>query len=280
MHSLNVEDKYDFDGVKMNTKTMIAMALSSVLAVSTVYAKPSGEMKFHAQSCETTKTDKGCSEYNVKFPVYLDDKWVNEYIDKNVRSIVSDGSVGAQLPWQKFIQHYADISTQVDGDDVWTQDITVDVKDSGQLEHWIAVTFTTYEYNKGAAHGMPGRYYRVLDAKAKKEIKLDDILLPGKDKREALEKLQYQAAKQYFIKHADMSAAEVDAQFSSQMFEFHLTDNWRPVKDGLVFGFGAYEIGPYALGMPEVFINMKDLKGIIDKNALKKLSHWPVAHKD
>ncbi len=271
----------------MNKKLSLLLLSASLGLSSFVMAKPStniaSENTYHAKSCQLSEEKKMvCSEYSVQFPVYSGQSavWVNKVIANNVRLAVADDNQKGGSDWQKFIQYHADLSVNVDSSDgyVSTQDVSVGVSLQGQDNQWLALEVTPYTYYRGAAHGMPSRYFNVLDLNNEKIVMLDDILLKGQQVKEDLQAAQYQAAKQYFMQNADMSEADVEQQLTSEMFGFHLSEDWRPVKGGLVFGYGAYEIAPYAMGLPEIFVPSDQLKKILKPEVLKQLANWPVTY--
>jgi hypothetical protein len=52
--------------------------------------------------------------------------------------------------------------------------------------------------------------------------------------------------------------------------EFELNDNFKISEKGLTFLFNQYEIGPYAIGMPEIFIPYLKMKGLLKEDGLLK----------
>ena len=52
--------------------------------------------------------------------------------------------------------------------------------------------------------------------------------------------------------------------------EFKLNDNFEISEKGLTFLFNQYEIGPYAIGMPEIFIPYSKMKGLIKEDGVLK----------
>ncbi len=52
--------------------------------------------------------------------------------------------------------------------------------------------------------------------------------------------------------------------------EFELNDNFEISDKGLTFLFNQYEIGPYAIGMPEIFIPYSKMKGLIKEDGILK----------
>ncbi len=52
--------------------------------------------------------------------------------------------------------------------------------------------------------------------------------------------------------------------------QFELNDNFEISEKGLTFLFNQYEIGPYAIGMPEIFIPYSKMKGLIKEDGILK----------
>lgn len=112
-------------------------------------------------------------------------------------------------------------------------------------------------FYSGGAHGSAFDNYYNLDLKQKKQLQLADLLLP-----EQQPKLYELVHQQYadWVKQNDLSA---DLSKYEQDWPFKLTDNFTLSEEGLVFAYGQYEIGPYAVGMPQFTVPYAQLSGIM-----------------
>lgn len=111
-------------------------------------------------------------------------------------------------------------------------------------------------YGFGAAHPISGSNYYNFDIKTGNQIFIEDILVPN------FEKLLNRIAEKKFI---ETNGAD-GWNFEKGMFE--LSRDFAITPGGLLFSFDPYEIGPYAMGAPEVFIPYKDIDNLLRPNKL------------
>lgn len=106
-----------------------------------------------------------------------------------------------------------------------------------------------YEYAAGGAHGMPWGYGITFDLKNLRTLAFDDIVT--KEGRRAVLKMVVAQLQDEYDDTGMLSAPNG--------IDFPATD---PALEagGVRFDYGAYEIGPYALGMPEVIIPYEKMK--------------------
>ena len=120
--------------------------------------------------------------------------------------------------------------------------------------HWQTPTLLTlwksgYDYSAGAAHGMPWDFGVTFDLKNLRLLTYDDIL--KKEGRKAVLKM--------VIAELQDEYGEDDMLNSPE--EIGLPANDPALEaEGVRFDYGAYEIGPYALGMPGVVIPYEKMK--------------------
>jgi hypothetical protein len=121
--------------------------------------------------------------------------------------------------------------------------------------------------HEGEAHPPgPSGGFIVIDTGKRKILTFGDLILPGREK--ALETLQRNAFRAYLKTQRGMTDAAVEEHLATPLFAFHLGKNWRIARDGLVFGYAMYEIGPRPFGAPEIFIARRDLQGIVQPDIL------------
>jgi hypothetical protein len=120
---------------------------------------------------------------------------------------------------------------------------------------------------EGEAHPpAPSGGFIVIDTGKRKILTFGDLILPGREK--ALETLQRDAFRIYLKAQGDMTDAAIEEHLATPPFAFHLGKNWRIARDGLIFGYAMYEIGPRPFGTPEIFIPRHDLQGIVQPGIL------------
>ena len=107
-----------------------------------------------------------------------------------------------------------------------------------------------YEYNAGAAHGMPWGVGRTFDLKNLRLLTLDDIIT--NEGRPAVLKMIIAQLRTEYKDVLDMMNPAGEIDFPST------TPSLRA--EGVAFDYGAYEIGAYAIGMPGVVSPYTKLK--------------------
>lgn len=121
----------------------------------------------------------------------------------------------------------------------------------------IAIEYGGYTY-QGGAHGSDFTGFINWNPKTKKEIYLEDVLLPNTQRQ--LSKI----AERIFRKDEklkDTSSLEQDYFFEDN--KFALNENYSFTPLGIRFLYNQYEIKPYAAGQTELFIPWADLKTLI-----------------
>lgn len=126
---------------------------------------------------------------------------------------------------------------------------------SNILFKWQTPTLLTlwdggYEYNAGAAHGMPWGYGRTFDLKNLRLLTLDDIIT--KEGRETVLKMIIAQLQKEYKEELDMMNPADEIDFPGMAPSL--------MAEGVSFDYGAYEIGAYALGMPGVIVPYNKLK--------------------
>lgn len=115
----------------------------------------------------------------------------------------------------------------------------------------------TYGYT-GGAHGFPISEFHNISLKDGSRIKLDDIFR---------EQYQYDL-KDYINEQArsDYGLARGASLTEAGFFkpELPITDNFYLTRDGIGFFYNRYEVAPYAMGSPGIFIPFRKCKRILD----------------
>lgn len=115
----------------------------------------------------------------------------------------------------------------------------------------ISVLVSSYEFS-GGAHPNGWSSHVNADLTTGKVLKVGDLLKPGGEA--SLNKIGQRLFEEA---NGGLEAWEFEGG------KFKLSDNYAIQKDGLLFAWDAYEIGPYAAGAPEVLIPYKEMKDLV-----------------
>lgn len=117
---------------------------------------------------------------------------------------------------------------------------------------------------EGGAHPLTFFIYVNYNLKTGKAITLNDLLVPNY--KAELDKIgESEFRKTYNVKKGERFET---AGYFIKNNDFHLNNNFSITKAGLVFRFGQYEIGPYVMGAPSVFIPYNEIKSLINQEGL------------
>jgi len=107
-----------------------------------------------------------------------------------------------------------------------------------------------YDYSAGAAHGMPWGIGKTFDLKNLRILTFDDIIT--KAGHEAVLKMIIETLKDDYADGWEMFNSEETIDFPESDPSL--------VEKGVAFDYGAYEIGAYALGMPQAILPYEKVK--------------------
>lgn len=139
-----------------------------------------------------------------------------------------------------------------------TKEDGLSVEDTFQSEllgNILVINRQGYDYNFGAAHGMPFKDTYHIDLSTGKMYSLKDLFYDNADYVDAISKIIGQKITE--AKKSDNTMYFDDFSKISENQSFHLT------KDGIIIYFSPYEIAPYSTGMPEFLIPYYKLDKII-----------------
>ena len=128
-----------------------------------------------------------------------------------------------------------------------------DVSISYYSENYLVLTHSYSEYT-GGAHGLYGSGHITYDLKRKKLADMNDRLTP-KQLEKVPELLERHFRDQYEVPEKDKLSEWL---FIESFEEYGLVNIYMTDK-GVTSYYGLYEIGPYAIGMVEIFIPWDDL---------------------
>lgn len=196
-----------------------------------------------------------CASYEVAYPVFsgLDSAVANK-IHQQITAMVSMGnpemegkpmdSIAADF-FAGFEQFGAEMEGEVMG---WYYGATATVE---VLTDSLISISVQDEYFTGGAHGGSGVYYFNINPKTGAEFTLDNFFKEGY--KQPLTSL----AEGLFRKERELADT---ASFSENGFEFpedqfQLNQNYGFTKEGIVFYYNNYEVGPYVLGPTQVMVS-------------------------
>lgn len=197
--------------------------------------------------------DDSCPLVNIDTELFDDEPALNALIDQRLRKMTIN-SPDAQLP--ATLEGYQEdfLRNAQSGYSSYLQ-----AKLRQQHGQMLVVELSSYVHT-GGAHGMPGRGFINYDREQDRELKLADVLLPGKEG--AFWRAAAQAHQQWLVDN------EHDANFARQ-WPFQQTGNVALLRDKVLLKYDVYSIAPYSEGHPEVEISYAELSGILQPAYLR-----------
>ena len=183
-------------------------------------------------------------------------RWINEMLGASKADSIDTSDKGMK----QLAQNFYDSEDEFFPGSSFEESFTMVYEDS---------LYVTYELEgyiyTGGAHGMPCHFGMTFDRETGKPIS-DELLTST----EGLDSIIMKHLVGYF---EDCGEEEVDLNeilFENVIEEFPLPEEspWI-VADGVKFIYGAYEIAPYAAGMPECTISMKEMEPFMKKKEEK-----------
>lgn len=203
-----------------------------------------------------------CPQFEVKH-VITQQKFINDTIDHAILDMLSTDLdvVVSSENFNQDVQHYADIFIKLDEEIKHLNantnlSLVIDIKQLQDNPNLLSFELNTSRY-LGGAHSFASQHYFNFDIKNRKQLTLDNILLP--DQRQKLHDLAYIQFKKWVIAKK-LSDNLTDYE---QAWNFKLSQNFYLGEKGLVLQYGEYEIAPYIAGMPTFVLPYSQLKGII-----------------
>ena len=127
-----------------------------------------------------------------------------------------------------------------------------------RFENILTFSISDYSYGFGAAHPNHFSVMYNIDLKTGKLIQLEEIFKKGT--KNQLNKI----AEKLFINENGFE------NWDFERGQFELNDDFVIEKDGLLYTYDAYEIGPYAAGDPSVFIPYSKIKKLLKRDSVLK----------
>lgn len=216
--------------------------------------------------CDTVP-DSLCNVYvKANYPVFEGkNEAINAFIDTLISYNPSSENPkpnGIQNAAKGFLADYSillkEVPNMIPGYS-WEQNVKV----TSQKLGLITLTYDSYTYTAGA-HGSEETYFYNYDLKAKRALKLEDILIANYNTQ------LLKVAEEIFRNDEGLSATESIEPYFSENNKFELCDNFLIKNEGLLFLYNIYEIKSYAEGTTELFIPYSRIKDIINPNGKLK----------
>ncbi len=224
---------------------------------------PTYEIKtYRLESAGGCKSDTTkCASYEVEYPEFkLPSQAANDSLKMKIALSIDTGNPEAdnlsfEVTGKKFLQDYEKtIKAFPESAMGWYFKASVNIN---LLTDTLISLESTSEYFTGGAHSGYGTYFININPHTGSTIKLNHILNGGYE-----ESLRLIAEKEFrkSLEFTDTTSfAEEGFEFADDRFK--LNDNYGFTKEGIVFVFNIYEIGPYVLGAQEVLIPYEEIKG-------------------
>lgn len=219
------------------------------------------EMKsFHAES-ENCKTDSAaCATFDVSYPEFTElDSAVQSIFYQQLTGIVTSDEENAahslEEEGKNFVEDFAQMKSEMpDLAMAWYFKSTSNALIVSDTLISVQVDVDSF---MGGAHGMYNTSFINIDSKNGAPYLIDRFLKPGY--QEFLNEL----GEEEFRKEQDLAdtTSLEEAGFSFPENRFQLNENYGFRKEGIVFFYNSYEVGPYSMGSTEIIIPYEKLRG-------------------
>lgn len=167
---------------------------------------------------------------------------MNKTMEDYVASIIAEAKT-QKAEAKEFKKLYKDV--------VGYTSFSLDAEVMYQKDGIISVLFSGYDYPIGAAHGSPYRQTFTFDTETGEVLSMEELL--GKTTAEVRKLLNKKVKK--LIQKEPEGFYENALSIAKQIMKEN-PGNFYVTEKGLVYYFNAYDIAPYAAGMPEVIVSL------------------------
>ena len=187
--------------------------------------------------CIHEDQQKTCSRYTVR-GLHTNWPWLNQLIRKQ-----------AEAEQPVFTAKRLPVPAGFDADKDWEMQREYEIEYTGTYRDWVGVSYTGWDYGNGAAHGNPYASHSVYDVKTQQAVNFTDMVVPAK--KAALEQMLQQRFGAWLTeRYGD------EGEFTEKV---KLTDDVSFNDKGVVFHYGVYALGPYAMGAPDLALTWKQV---------------------
>ena len=187
--------------------------------------------------CIHEDQQKICSRYTVR-GLHTNWPWLNQLIRKQ-----------AEAEQPVFTAKRLPVPAGFDADKDWEMQREYEIEYTGMYRDLVGVSYTGWDYGNGAAHGNPYASHSVYDVKTQQAVNFTDMVVPAK--KAALEQMLQQRFGAWLTeRYGD------EGEFTEKV---KLTDDVSFNDKGVVFHYGVYALGPYAMGAPDLALTWKQV---------------------
>jgi hypothetical protein len=217
-------------------------------------------VNYSAKKCFTENPDEFlvsengefCAERKVKLLVVkTTDLKTEEAINKELYKLITDQKAGSSS-MQAFVNK---VKTTNDIYEAAYEEWACSVVDQSSKMLTVGINYDYMGY--GAAHGMSGIEYVNFSLENGKVFKLEDVLTG--DYKKELKKI---GEKRFLAENG-----REGWDFTPRKGDFFLSKNYAFTQKGIVFSYGQYEIGSYAMGIPQFTISYDLIKDYISADS-------------
>ncbi len=220
--------------------------------------------------CVTDSLTQKCLLFQVEYPIIKGGP-IQEVVDKlneNIKNDITNTYTISESPisfeelqasltsdYQQMLDEFPEYNNP------WVLEVNSDVLYQDSL--FISVATTIYSYT-GGAHPNSVQVYRSYDLRSGDQITLDELLIPGYEKRlnESAE-IEFRMSKEI---PPNQTLEERGYWF--QEGQFGLNENFAIINKSLIFYFNPYEIAPYAMGPTELELKLTDYVELIKEGSV------------
>ena len=205
-----------------------------------------------------------CPQINISHAVTNLD-WVNRFLDEQILAQYTTLLHGKQVRPKDPQQLVNSFLARINPADPATANFSekLDTVFLGMYKNLGMFMISRFSYYQGAAQPFESKRYYVLDLDRKKQLTLDDLLVPGK--QQALYDLLFIQFKDWVQK----SAPSASMQDYERDNPFTVTGNFSFNRDGIEFLYNAQELGSLTQGAAVFTVPYSQLKGIVKDKYLK-----------
>lgn len=216
--------------------------------------------KFSAEKCFTedpeefqmTETGEFCAERKVKLLVAkTTDVKTGEAINKELFRLITDQKTG-NSGMQAFVNK---IKSTNELYEAYSEEWVCSVVDQTNKILSIGINYNGLAY--GAAHGVIAYQCVNFNLENGKVLKLSDVLIPGYEKE-----FKKVAEKRFLAENG-----KEDWEFKPGKGNFPLAENYSFTKKGIVFSYNQFEIGSYAMAMPQMTVSYDLISQLIPETS-------------
>jgi hypothetical protein len=197
--------------------------------------------------------EKKCNHFYIEWPtIYGESDWVNSRIEQKLQHYICGLIQSDQIDTVEYTSKLTDefvLKHNRDASAEW--DISCEYCGSFKNVHQFSVSHGGYYF--GAAHGFGYTQYFHLNSITGNEIHLQN-LFNEKD----LEKLSSFSLNKMIKEQEEIWVDDVKNAF-------FLSENFLLEVKGMTFYYNAYEIGPYAMGYPEISITWEEIQSCLGR---------------